>query len=281
MGTLVQTIFDTHSPELRMLGELECEVTTLGNHEFDYRSAGLANALNAAIGSGDTVPAMVLSNVDWETMEAEGLSQEQQLLKDAFEAYGVTDYTVVTKGDVKIAVLGLFGVDSLACAPTCVLKFKDASEAAAETVQKIQENENVDMIVCVSHSGTGPDESKSEDEILAKNVPEIDLIVSGHTHTALSQPIQHGSTYIVSCGEYGKNLGSLSMHQLENGRWELDTYELIPITPETPPDVLTQEKIDTFMDIVDKTYLSRFGLKADQVLAQNEITFVSNQQLYD
>lgn len=281
MGTLVQTIFDSHAPELRMLGELECEVTTLGNHEFDYRSVGLANALNAAIDSDETVPAMVLSNVDWETMEAEGLTQEQQLLKDAFETYGVTNYTVVTKGDVKIAVLGLFGVDSLACAPTCVLKFKDASEAAAETVQKIQENEDVDMIVCVSHSGTSPDESKSEDEILARNVPEIDLIVSGHTHTMLSEPIQHGSTYIVSCGEYGKNLGSLSMHQLENGRWELDIYELIPITAETPPDAFTQQKIDSFMEIVDETYLSRFGLKADQVLAQNKIPFVSNQQLYD
>ena len=50
---------------------------------------------------------------------------------------------------------------------------------------RIREKENVDMIVCVSHSGTAEDESKSEDEILAKAVPEIDLIVSGHTHTSL------------------------------------------------------------------------------------------------
>ena len=281
MGTLVQTIFDTYAPELRMLGELECEVTTLGNHEFDYRSAGLAGALNAAAGSGDPIPAMVLCNVDWKTMEADGLTQEQQLLKDAFAAYGVKDYTVITKGDVKIAVLGVFGEDSLACAPTCVLKFRDISEAAAETVKRIRENEEVDMIVCVSHSGTSPDERKSEDEILAKNVPEIDLIVSGHTHTSLAEPIQHGSTYIVSCGEYGKNLGSLSMHQLENGRWELDTYELIPITPDTEPDLSTQEKIDHFMEIVDETYLSRFGYKADQVLAQNDVSFALSQQLYD
>ena len=281
MGTLVQTIFDSYAPELRMLGELDCEVTTLGNHEFDYRSAGLAGSLNAAAGSGDPVPAMVLCNIDWETMEAEGLTQEQQLLKDAFAAYGVTDYTVVTKGDVKIAVFGLFGEDSLACAPTCVLKFRDISEAAAETVKKIRENEDVDMIVCVSHSGTSPDERKSEDEILAKNVPEIDLIVSGHTHTVLTEPIQHGNTYIVSCGEYGKNLGSLSMHQLENGRWELDTYEMIPITPDTEPDMSTQAKIDRFMEIVDETYLSRFGYKADQILAQNDVSFALSQQLYD
>ena len=64
-----------------------------------------------------------------------------------------------------------------------------------------------------SHGGTWEDENKSEDEILAKEVPDIDLIISGHTHTELKEAIQHGNTYIVSCGEYGRNLGSLSMTQ--------------------------------------------------------------------
>ena len=126
MGTLVQTIYDSEAAELRMLGALGCQVTTLGNHEFDYRSAGLANALNAAVSSGEPVPSIVLCNIDWETMEAEGLTQEQQLLRDAFDAYGIQDYTIITKGDVRLAVFGVFGVDSLACAPTCALKFRDA-----------------------------------------------------------------------------------------------------------------------------------------------------------
>ena len=88
------------------------------------------------------------------------------------------------------------------------------------------------MIACVSHSGTWEDEKVSEDEILAKNVPDIDLIVSGHTHTQLAEPILQGDTCIVSCGEYGKNLGTISMTQKENGRWETDTYELVPVTDE-------------------------------------------------
>lgn len=281
MGTLVQTIYASDAPELRMLGALECEVTTLGNHEFDYRSAGLAGTLNAARESGDPVPAMVLCNIDWAAMEAEGLTEDQQLLKDSFEAYGMRDYAVVTKGDVKIAVLGVFGEDSLKCAPTCVLKFRDISEAAAETVRTIQENEDVDMIVCVSHSGTNPDPKKSEDETLAKNVPEIDVIISGHTHTTLIDPIVCGNTYIVSCGEYGKYLGSLSLSQNADGRWALNEYELIPITPDISQDIPTQEKIDQFMDIVDETYLSRFGWKADQILAQNDVVFATPQMLYD
>ena len=281
MGTLVQTIYDTEAAELRMLGALECDVTTLGNHEFDYRSAGLAGTLNAAKESNDPVPAMVLCNIDWETMEAEGLTEDQQLLKDAFESYGMKDYVVLDKGDVRIAVLGVFGVDSLACAPTCVLKFRDASEAAAETVAEIKANENVDMIVCVSHSGTDNDESKSEDEILANKVPEIDLIISGHTHTTLTEPIRHGDTYIVSCGEYGKNLGSMSLTRKEDGRWEMDSYRLIPITPAIASDDSTQKKIDSFMEIVDSAYLSSFGYTRDRILAQNDVEFATSADLYN
>ena len=45
-------------------------------------------------------------------------------LKDAFDHYGVKDYEVIEKGGVKIALLGVFGKDSLSCAPTCALEFK-------------------------------------------------------------------------------------------------------------------------------------------------------------
>lgn len=280
MGTLVQTIFHTDAPELRMLGALECDATTLGNHEFDYRSSGLAGALNAAGESGDPVPAMVLCNIDWESMEAEGLTEDQQLLKDAFAAYGMRDYIVLTKGDVRIAVLGVFGEDSLACAPTCVLKFQDIKEAAARTVKEIRETEDVDMIVCVSHSGTNEDPAKSEDELLAKAVPEIDLIISGHSHTTLEQPLRYGSTYIVSCGSYARNLGSLSMSQTPDGRWTMENYDLIPITEAIEPDRLAQEKIDSLMEKVDSSYLSQFGYTRGQVLAQNTVKFSTSEDLY-
>lgn len=276
MGTLVQAIFSSESAELRMLGSLGCAATTLGNHEFDYRSKGLAGSLDAAIDSGEPVPALVLCNIDWKTMEAEGLTEDQKLLRDAFEHYGASDYIVVDKGGVKIAILGVFGKDALACAPTCALKFRDASEAAAETVQEIREKEDVDMIICLSHSGTNADADKSEDEILARSVPEIDLIISGHTHSLLPEPIRHGDTYIVSAGEYGKYLGSLTLRQTESGRWTLDVekdYHLTPITDNIAPDPATQEKIASLMDLVDSVYLSQFGYTSSQVLAQNNVGF--------
>ena len=110
------------------------------------------------------------------------------------------------------------------------------------------------------------DENKSEDEILAKEVPDIDLIISGHTHSELKEAIQHGNTYIVSCGEYGRNLGSLSMTQKQDGRWELTSYELIPVSEDVKPDQATQEQIDALMDTVDKNYLPISAIQGKRFL---------------
>lgn len=273
MGTLVQTVYEDEAAELRMLGAIGCEVTTFGNHEFDYRSSGLAQMLKSAAESGDVLPELVVCNVDWDAMEAAGLNDGQQQIQSGFEEYGVKDYVVLQKGDVNVAVTGVFGVDALACAPTCELLFCDPVEAVRETVAEIKANEDVDMIVCVSHSGTWEDESKSEDEILAKSVPDLDLIISGHTHTELAEPIVHGDTYIVSTGEYGRKIGELSMTQKSDGRWEITDYKLVPILSTITADGATQEKIDGFMEAVDTGYLADFGYTKDEVLATNNVQF--------
>lgn len=281
MGTLIQTVFESQAAELRLLGYMGCDATTFGNHEYDFRSKGLANMLTSATDSGDPLPALVVCNVDWDAMEAAGLTEGQQRLKDAFACADVRDYTIVQKGDVRIAVIGVFGKDALACAPTCELKFKDPIEAVKATVAQIKAAEDVDMLVCVSHSGTWEDPKKSEDELLAKAVPELDLILSGHTHTEIRQPICHGSTYVVSCGEYGRNLGSISLRQKADGRWELADYALLPITADVPADADTQQRIDRFMDTVDTDYLAQFGYTKDQVLAENDVVFSLLKDLGD
>lgn len=276
MGTLIQVVFEEEASEIRMLGELGFDATTLGNHEFDYKAKGLANMMNNAVASGDVLPAMVVCNIDWEGMQASGFTNDQQLLWDAFENYGVEEYIVVEKNDVKIAITGVFGEDCLDCVPNPPLEFLNPVEAVKATVAEIKASEDVDMIVCVSHSGTWDDEEKSEDEILAKSVPELDLIVSGHTHTKLPEPIVHGDTYIVSAAEYGKYLGDLTMTQKEDGRWTMESYELITVDTSIESDSATQEKVDALMDMVDSKYLEQFGFTKDQILATNDIEFGAN-----
>ncbi|MBE5956872.1 MAG: bifunctional metallophosphatase/5'-nucleotidase [Lachnospiraceae bacterium] len=279
MGTLIQAVYEEEASEIRMLGELGIDVSTLGNHEFDYKASGIANMMNNAVASGDPIPAMVMCNVDWESMEEKGLTKDQEMLKAAFEKIGMKDYVMVEKNGVKIAVTGMIGIDSIACIPNPPLEFKDPVEAVKATVAHIKEKEEADMIVCISHGGTWEDPEKSEDEILAKAVPELDVIISGHTHTKLDEAIVHGSTYIVSVGEYGKYLGSLSLVKNREGRWDLMNYEPITVGEEVLADPETQAKVNALMDMVDSKYLEQFGLTKDEVLCENDVEFCPQSDL--
>lgn len=282
MGTLLQTLYQTEASELRLLGAAGFEVTTLGNHEFDYLSDGLADMMYSALASNEQIPEIVICNVDWETMEQQGLDEEQQLLKNAFDTYGVKDYTMIEKNGVNIAVTGVFGKDSLTSTPTCALLFKDPIEAVKETVEEIKQTENADMIVCVSHSGINlTSEKKSEDELLAKAVPDLDLILSGHTHILLEEPIQHGDTYIVSPKAYGEYMGFVSMERKANGRWQLRDYEVTLVDQTIEEDEDLKKKVETFSEMVNERYLSQFGYESSkQVLVENEVEFCAVDDIY-
>ena len=104
---------------------------------------------------------------------------------------------------------------------------KDPAQAAQRCVSRLEE-QGAEFIICLSHSGTSQT-SASEDEDLARAVPEIDLIVSGHTHTTLPEPIVVGDTYIVSAGSNCENLGSITLSWNGAGEKTLEEYRLIPI----------------------------------------------------
>lgn len=279
MGTLLQTIYSTEAPELRMLGYMGVEATTIGNHEFDYRSEGLADMLIRAKDSGEELPQMLVCNVDWEAME-DDMTEGQQLLSEAFHTYGVSPYTMIQKGDINIAVIGVFGKDALACSPTCELEFKDPVLGVQQAVEEIKAQEDADLILCLSHCGTNENPKKSEDEILAKEVPELDLIISGHAHRELEEPIVYGDTYIVASGKYGEKLGSVSLEQKSDGRWEVSEYDLLAVDEAVAADETTQEKVDEYTKIVDETYLKDFGYTSNQLLVYNPYEFSSIDAIY-
>ncbi len=265
MGTLYQTIYEEQASELRMLGYLGFDATTLGNHEFDYRSKGLINMMEVAKKSGDSIPSVLLCNANIKGTE--------------FEDLDIKPYSIVTKGTTKIAIIGVFGEDALKCAPTCTLTFKTPVEGVKETVATIRKNEDVDMIVCISHCGTSLDPKGSEDEILAKEVPELDLIISGHTHSILDTPLLVGDTWIVSAGEYGSRLGNIKLEQNEEGRWKVEDYQLIPLTKDIAEDEQTKQKINEFRSDIDSIYLSKFGYTMDQVLTYNSWEFTAVNEI--
>lgn len=273
MGTLYQTIYETEAPELLQMGNIGYDATTFGNHEFDYRSQGVANMLHAAVkhaeeNPGQKLPALLSANIDW----SKNTSSENQLVKEAMDAYGSTPYLVLERGGIRVGIYGLLGKDADECAPESGLVFEDIVETSKKMVETLKKEE-VDLIVCLSHSGTSEKEDKSEDEILAKEVPEIDVIVSGHTHTSLEEVIQHQDTYIVSAGSYIESLGELHLSQKEDGRWKLETYALNPLDETVKEDEEIKEQLAGYKEKVEEQYLSTFGYTFDQVLAENPLEF--------
>ena len=100
-------------------------------------------------------------------------------------------------------------------------------------------------------------------------MPEIDVIISGHTHTILSKPIVIGKTLIVSAGSYGAHLGRLSVDYEKGTGVTLAGYELKPVTKEVPDDPDLAREISVYEKDVDKGYLAAYGVRLDQVVAES------------
>lgn len=281
MGTLFQTIFSTHAPQLRIMGKMGYDFTTFGNHEFDFRADGLAHSLNAAKKSKDKLPQIVASNTSFPKDEQGNLTPTLIELRQAMDDYGVKDYAIIQRNNVKIGIFGLMGPDAASNAPMSEVVFTDTIESSKEIVDILKNKEKVDLIICLSHSGTWEKKSKSEDEILAGKVPEIDIIISGHTHTKLEKPIIVGNTIIGSYRRYGENLGIMKVSQNSDNRWDIDDYELLPIDSTIPMDSGISDTIEEYKNIVQKQYLDRFNLGFNEILAQSSFSFTSSTILGD
>lgn len=265
MGSLFQTVYATDAPELRALGAMGYDVVTFGNHEFDYRPQGLADMLSAAKESGDPLPQIVQAN--YRTPK----DPSAQVAVDAMENFPVTDYTVIERDGMTIAVFGVMGVDSDECAPMSGMVLEPVAEAAKRVVAEIKEKVNPTFIICLSHTGT--EGGKGEDYELAKAVDGIDLIVSGHTHTTLAEPIEVNNTLIVSCGPYTRNLGSITLTS-DGGCTD---YTLTPLDASIPADPDMEALSQSFKTKVDENYLSQFGLSYDQVITRATGDFSGGQ----
>lgn len=274
MGTLFQTLYTTDSLELRIMGQMGYDVTTFGNHEYDFKAEGLAESLNSAKNSGDKLPQIVQCNVAFPKDKNGKLSGPLADLKQAMNNYGVKDYTILTRQGFKIGVFGLIGENAASDSPLAGVEFTDQIENAKRVVDILKNKEKVDLIICLSHSGTSTDKSKSEDEILAKKVPDINVIISGHTHSTLDKPIMVGSTIIGSCGEYGENLGVINITKSSKDGWKLNNYKLQQIDERYEENPQIKSTIAGFKSKVQEEYLNKYNLKFDQVLASTTFNFV-------
>ena len=264
IGSLIQTLYTTRAAELVTMGAMGYDAVTLGNHEFDHKGSGFAEMLDAAVSSGQPVPAILEANYAPDPSLPEG-----KAILNAMERYGVRDCTVIERGGAKIGIFGLMGADSHDCAPTSGFLLSDAVEAAKRCVG-ILKDKGADFIVCLSHSGTSDDADYDEDTALARAVDGIDLIVSGHSHAKYDTPPLVNGTYIASSGPYCQNLGSVTLSRAADGTLALVDYHLVPIDETLEEDPEISALVEQWKDEVSRTYLSRYGLEYDEELTHSD-----------
>lgn len=264
MGSLFHMVSREHALELELMKKMGYDFTTLGNHEFDLKPEGLARILKSA-NKKNAMPQIVTSNIIFDPK-----SKEDDELEKIFKKGVVKPYAVKTKGDLKIGFFGLVGMDAAEVAPfASPVKFADQIDTAKKMVKQLREQEKVDLVICLSHSGLEGDPAEYEDVLLAKNVDGIDVIISGHTHTVLPKPIIENNTIIVQAWAYGKQVGVLDI-KVDGKEVKLDNYKTVPINDTIKGDTEITEMINAAKELVNKEVLASYNLKFDQILAETD-----------
>lgn len=213
--------------ELTLMQMIGYDAVTIGNHEFDYGPDIFADYL-AAAGYPDAGESTPILGTNTRPPKDHPLSE-----------LGIRN-TVVRELDngLRIGIFGLIGDDAISkTAEPGDVEFDDPIESAKEAVESLK-NEGVDVIISVNHSGV------YEDRLLAEAVPEIDVIVGGHSHTPLYEPIEVGKTVIVQAGQYLNYLGVLELSwNPEEERVSIRNSEETPFLKKLDGDVDEDEEI--------------------------------------
>lgn len=264
MGSLYHMLIREEAFELRLLSAMGYDAVTLGNHEFDLKPAGLSSILRTAKAKGG-LPQIVFAGAIFDRQNPVLAS-----LQDTFSETGVKNYMVLERSGLKIGIFGLLGKIAIEVSPFAKpLTFRDPLETAQDMVNLLRNKEKVDIVVCLSHSGLNDNPDKSEDQLLAKKVKGIDVIISGHTHTKLDKPIQVDDTIIVQAWCYGKQVGVLDI-AYDKGKVTVKNYATVSVNSSIKSDEPIQKMIDSFKQTINSQLLSPDNLSYDQVIAETK-----------
>jgi 5'-nucleotidase/UDP-sugar diphosphatase len=266
MGTLFHLVSREEAIELGLMKEMGYDATTLGNHEFDFRPDGLARILNTAARKGK-IPLVLCANAIFSEED-----ERDDSLKEVFDRGIVRPFAVLVRDGIRVGLFGLIGQDAVEKAPfASPLKFEDYRLSARRMVKRLKEKEKVDLIICLSHSGLDPDKARSEDEVLAGEVPGIDIIVSGHTHTKLLEPIvvDPTGTIIVQAWAYGRHVGVLDL-AVGDGGVRLKDYRAIEVNDTIMGDAEIDDAIGSYIELINQKVLKEHNLTFQQTIAETD-----------
>lgn len=237
------TVYDLSAADpisLKFISMMGYDAVTLGNHEFDWSPSGLAMMLANGAASGFNVP-VVASN----TLIPEG--NPLQAIKDAGLIVGkkVIEYPY----GVKVGVLGIMGRDADSKAPVAAPVTFDHDYAAIQRqVNDLRNKHGAQLVIVLSHGGVD-NRGTGDDADLAANVRGIDIIASGHYHTATADAFVMGDpgTIIFSPGEYGEYLSRLDVtYNVLLRKVVHFEFTLVPVDDTVPGDPAIQAMVEAY-----------------------------------
>lgn len=200
--------------DIRLMGDMDYDASTLGNHEFDNGIEELSKQMSKA-----KFP-FINSNYD---------------LKHTPLAALTHPYKIIEKGPVTIGIIGL-GIELNGLVdPNRYGEFKCLDPVGLGDVLagQLKKEQKCDFVIALSHIGYDYKTQQVSDIILAKNTSNIDLILGGHTHTFLDQPTvvsnkQKKQVVINQTGWGGINLGRLDfIFDTQNQNSQLASHALV------------------------------------------------------
>ena len=189
--------FNTYGGELefKLMSEMGYDASTIGNHDFDNGLDGLVNQLPHA-----KFP-FIVSNYDFTDTD-----MHNKYLK----------YKVFNKGGIKVGVFGI-GIELDGLVPKKLYGntlYQNPIERANYYSNYLRISLACDLVICLSHLGFKYKTKKISDKVLACKTNNIDLIIGGHTHTFLNEPIivrnmDKKNVQIAQVGWAGINIGRI------------------------------------------------------------------------
>jgi len=180
--------------EFKLMSQMGYDCVTLGNHDFDNGIEGYTKMLKYA---------------------SFNIVNSNYIVKNTLLQDKVLAFKIYKKHGVKIGIFGV-GIELQGLVPQKLygnIIYTNPIEAANNTALQLKQ-QKCDLVICLSHLGNKYNNNKVSDETLATNTENIDLIIGGHTHTFLPQPIPYKNkagkiTLVNQVGWAGINLGSV------------------------------------------------------------------------
>jgi 5'-nucleotidase/UDP-sugar diphosphatase len=272
MGTLFPSLEKKTGFQLRLMKEMGYDVAAIGNHEYEFGPEWLASVIGISAKNGP-IPELLIGNAGFD-----GKDTRDDALEKEFSENLICRRTIITRDGIRVGFFSILGKDAVKVAPKAVPITFEKQTAFAKRMVKELKSANCDIIICLSHSGVTQLKDGSwggEDAELARSVKGIDLIIGGHTHTKLDQPVIINEVPIVQSGEFGKFVGCISL-SYSPGHMHLDGYRLIPVNDQIRGDEHINSLIEAQREKINLGILKPLGMDYSKPVTNAEFSLEGN-----